>query len=176
MTLEIDQRDDAELVLAATSGDQQAFALLYERHISAVYDFLARMLRDRTEAEDVTQEAFVRAMQSLGSLQQGKSFRGWIFTIARNSALNRIERRKRVRPLVSSVAGDNNEDYELDIVDPSRFSDPAEAAGSDAVAALVWEAAAGLEPKQYALLDLHVRQGLDSAEIADVLGVTKNNA
>jgi RNA polymerase sigma factor (sigma-70 family) len=134
------------------------------------------MLRDRTEAEDVTQEAFVRAMQSLGSLQQGKSFRGWIFTIARNSALNRIERRKRVRPLVSSVAGDNNEDYELDIVDPSRFSDPAEAAGSDAVAALVWEAAAGLEPKQYALLDLHVRQGLDSAEIADVRGVTKNNA
>jgi len=176
MTIEIDHREDAELVLAATSGDQQAFAMLYERHIGAVYDFLARMLRDRTEAEDVAQETFIRAMQSLGSLQQGKSFRGWIFTIARNTALNRIERRKRIRPLTTSGQGTDDDEYEMDIVDTNRFSDPAEAAGSESIAALVWEAAAGLEPKQYALLDLHVRQGLDSAEIADVLGVTKNNA
>jgi RNA polymerase sigma factor (sigma-70 family) len=176
MAIEIDQRDDVELVLAATGGDQQAFALLYKRHIGAVYDFLARMLRDRTEAEDVAQETFIRAMQSLGSLQQGKSFRGWIFTIARNLALNRIERRKRVRPLTTNSSDADSDEYEMDIVDSNRFSDPAEAAGSASIAALVWEAAAGLEPKQYALLDLHVRQGLDSAEIADVLGVTKNNA
>jgi len=176
MAAEIDQRDDAELVVAATGGDQQAFALLYERHIGPVYDFLARMLRDRTEAEDVAQETFIRAMQSLGGLQEGKSFRGWIFTIARNTALNRIEKQKRVRPLAMSTSDADGDEYELDIIDPNRFSDPAEATGSADVTALVWEAAAGLEPKQYALLDLHIRQGLDSAEIADVLGVTKNNA
>ncbi|MEX2315281.1 MAG: sigma-70 family RNA polymerase sigma factor, partial [Thermomicrobiales bacterium] len=158
MTADVDRRDDAELVLAAVGGDQQAFADLYERYIGPVYDFLARMLRDRNEAEDVAQETFVRAMQALGSLQQGTNFRGWIFTIARNTSLNRIERQKRVRPLALSTSGDDGEEYELDIVDTNRFSDPAEAAGSAAVAALVWEAAAGLDPKQYALLDLHLRQ------------------
>jgi len=63
---------------------------------------------------------------------------------------------------------------QFDVVDADRFSDPAEAAEVNAVASLVWQAAAGLDPKQLSLLDLHLRQGLDSGEIADVLGVTKN--
>jgi hypothetical protein len=62
------------------------------------------------------------------------------------------------------------------VVDSDRFSDPEEAAEAKFLAAFVWEAAKGLDPNQYAVLDLTVRQGLDSAEIADVLGVTKNNA
>lgn len=170
----IEMLDDERLVERAGAGDQQAFAELYRRYVDPVHDFLTRMLRNRDEAADVTQDAFVRAMQALPKLRQGTAFRGWLFTIARNTALNRIEKTGRVRPL--ALQNDDGEEAELDVLDTNRFSDPAEAAAAGASAALVWEAAAALTPQQYSLLDLHVRQGLDSGEIATVLGVSKNSA
>lgn len=170
-----EEHADAQLVELAKEGDQAAFAELYQRYVGPVHDFLVRMMRNRAEAEDVTQDTFIRAMQALGNLHHGASFRAWIFTIARNTALNRLERTRRLRPLALEP-DEEGEERELDIVDASRFADPHEAAGSAEIAALVWEAAAGLSPKEYSLLDLHLRQGLDSGEIAEVLGVTKNNA
>lgn len=165
--------DDARLVGLVQNGHQDAFAVLYDRYFDRIYDFLARMLRNRTEAEDVAQDTFIRAINSIDRLESGHKFKSWLFTIARNTALNRIEREKRNRPLV--FADDDGEDVELDLIDADRFGSPHEAAQAQATAALVWEAAAGLSPKQYSLLDMHLRQGLDAAEIADVLGVTANN-
>jgi RNA polymerase sigma-70 factor (ECF subfamily) len=91
--------DDATLVELAKSGDQEAFATLYERYFDRVYDFLARMVHDSSEAADLTQDAFLKAMNSLGSLTKGTSFKSWLFTIARNTALNRLERASRTTPL-----------------------------------------------------------------------------
>jgi RNA polymerase sigma factor (sigma-70 family) len=164
---------DSQLVAAASAGDQQAFADLYDRYFDRVYDFVARMTRNRDEAADITQDTFIKAMQALGGLKEGASFKSWIFTIARNTALNRLEKASRTRPL--SFEDDEGEDVSMDVVDTDRFGDPAEAAEASAVGALVWEAAAGLDPKQLSLLQLHLHQGLDSAEIAEVMGVTKNN-
>jgi len=169
----MDQAPEASLVELAKAGDQHAFAELYNRYFDPVYDFVARMTRDRDEAADIAQDTFLKAMNALGGLQKGASFKSWIFTIARNTALNRLEKASRTRPL--SYAGDDGEEVTFDVVDTDRFADPEEAAEANAIASLVWEAAAGLDPKQLSLLDLHLRQGLDSAEIADVLGVTKNN-
>ncbi len=165
--------DDAQLVGLAQNGHQEAFAELYDRYFDRIFDFLSRMMRNRAEAEDVAQDTFIRAIRSIDRLESGNKFKSWLFTIARNTALNRIEREKRSRPLV--FADDDGEDVELDLIDADRFGSPDEAAQAEAMAALVWEAAAGLSPKQYSLLDMHLRQGLDSAEIADVLGVTANN-
>ena len=168
------QLADADLVNAAQGGDREALASLYERYFDAVYDFAARMVRDRDEAADIAQETFLKAMNGLGGLKQGASFRGWLFSIARNTALNRLERRGRTRPL--TTPGDDGEELALDVVDTSRFSSPQEAAEAAAAARLVWEAASALDPRQLSLLDLHVRQGLDAEEIAQALGITRNNA
>jgi len=165
--------DDARLVGLAQNGHQEAFAELYDRYFDRIFDFLSRMMRNRAEAEDVAQDTFIRAIRSIDRLESGNKFKSWLFTIARNTALNRIEREKRTRPLI--FADDDGDDVELDLIDGDRFGSPDEAAQAEATAALVWEAAAGLSPKQYSLLDMHLRQGLDSAEIADVLGVTANN-
>ncbi len=169
----MDQASEASLVELAKAGDQQAFAELYNRYFDPVYDFVARMTRDRDEAADIAQDTFLKAMNALGGLQKGASFKSWVFTIARNTALNRLEKASRTRPLTYS--GEDGEEVSFDVVDTDRFADPEEAAQASAIASFVWEAAAGLDPKQLSLLDLHLRQGLDSAEIADVLGVTKNN-
>lgn len=169
----MDQLPDSRLIELAQGGDQHAFAELYSRYFDPVYDFVARMTRNRDEAADIAQDTFLKAMNALGGLQKGASFKSWIFTIARNTALNRIEKSNRTRPL--AFEGEDGEEVSFDVVDTDRFSDPEEAAQANAVASLVWQAAAGLDPKQLSLLDLHLRQGLDSGEIADVLGVTKNN-
>jgi RNA polymerase sigma factor (sigma-70 family) len=169
----MDQLAESSLVELAKAGDQHAFAELYNRYFDSVYDFVARMMRNRDEAADIAQDTFLKAMNALGGLQKGASFKSWIFTIARNTALNRLEKASRTRPL--TFEDSDGEEVGFDAVDPDRFSDPEEAAEAGAIASLVWEAAAGLDPRQLTLLDLHLRQGLDSGEIADVLGVTKNN-
>jgi RNA polymerase sigma factor (sigma-70 family) len=169
---------DGELERLAASGNRDAFGQLYERHCDRVYDFLLRMTQNSDEAADLMQETFVRAMKSLSSEKAGgAAFSTWLFTIARNLALTRLERRERTVPLIVDEEGHEAEGVPAHlIVDEDRFADPAEAIGAKETAGLVWQAAAALNPKEYSLLDLHVRQGLDSAEIASVLGVSKGNA
>lgn len=169
----MDQLADTSLVELAKAGDQHAFAELYNRYFDPVYDFVSRMTRNRDEAADIAQDTFLKAMNALGGLQKGASFKSWIFAIARNTALNRLEKASRIRPL--TFEDNEGDEVSFDVVDTDRFSNPEEAAQAGAIASLVWEAATGLDPRQLSLLDLHLRQGLDSGEIADVLGVTKNN-
>jgi RNA polymerase sigma factor (sigma-70 family) len=167
-------REDAELVELAVGGDSAAFSELYERYFDNVYDFLARMVKDRDEAADLAQDTFLRAMNSLGSLSKGGSFKSWLFTIARNTALNRLERSSRTQPLEQQ--SDEGESLELQVVDPDRFSNPEEAAEAKDYAGLVWEAASSLDERQYSALHYSVRLGFDNEELAEVLGVTRNNA
>jgi len=162
-------QDDMALEQAAASGDRDAFGQLYNRHFDRVYDFTLRMVRDRDEAADIAQDTFLRAMQALKAGEKRASFSTWVFTIARNLSLNRLERTRR----------DVKEDEDtsaLALIDPARLANPEEAARAGEITDIVWEAAKGLDPKQYSLLDLHLRQGLDSGEIAQVLGVSKGNA
>lgn len=167
--------EEATLVARASRGDRDAMAELYSRHFDGVYDFVRRMVRDADEAADVVQDVFLKAMTAMGSLKKGERFRSWLFSIAHNTALNRIEKQKRIsRPPVGEEEAEESRIYQQ--VDKDRLADPQAALVDEETASLVWEAAAGLDRRQYALLDLHVRQGLDSAEIAQVMGVSKGNA
>jgi RNA polymerase sigma factor (sigma-70 family) len=166
---------EGDLERLAAEGDQDAFAEIYERYSQRVYDFLVRIVRDDDEAADLMQETFIRAMKSLSTERAGRAaLSTWLFTIARNLALNRLERSKRTTPLAADPNDDDSEEYWQ--VDVASADDPGEAAQVHEMAALVWAAAEALDQKQYSVLDLHVRQGLDSAEIAEVLGVSKGNA
>ena len=166
--------DDALLVSRAQTGDLDAFGQLYDGYFNRIYDFAWRILRDADEAADVTQDVFMKAMQNLPGLSKAASFKSWLFTIAHNTAVTRAERAGRTVPLPQPV---HEEAFgAFDVPDPSHLVDPELATGDAELADLVWEAAAALNPRDYALLDLHVRQGLDSAEIAGVMNVSKGNA
>ena len=166
--------DDALLVSRAMAGDLDSFGQLYDSYFSRIYDFAWRILRDSDEATDVTQDVFMKAMQALPTLTKATSFKSWLFTIAHNVAVTRAERRNRTVSLPSPV---HEEAFgSFDVPDPCRLDNPEVAAGDHEAAALVWEAASGLNARDYALLDLHVRQGLESAEIATVMGVSKGSA
>ena len=168
---------DGELVARSLRGESEAFGDLYNRYFPAVYDFLHRTMRNAEEAADITQETFLRAMESLGSLANTAAFKSWLFSIAHHQALNRLERQKRfVDPSPASSGGEEDSDPFFYQVDADRLANPEQAAEMKETARLVWESAASLDKRTYAVLDLHVRQGLGSAEIAEVLGVSNGNA
>ena len=78
--------DERELVVRAQTGDQRAFEQLFRDHHVRVYNLVAYTLGDRTQAEDVTQQAFVRAWEELPRLADPQAFTAWLNRIARNLA------------------------------------------------------------------------------------------
>lgn len=169
---------DGELVRQARSGDLSAFTDLYERWFPRVYDYVMRMARNPDDAADVTQETFMRAMERLDQLREPEAFRGWLFAIARRQTLTRIEKRSRTSP-VAALPDEAQGDYAnplLSMVETDTSLDPGVAREIQESASLVWEAAASLDERTYTVLDLHVRHGLTSAEIAEVMGTSKQTA
>ena len=164
---------DATLVAAARAGDRQAFAVLYERYFDAVYNFAARMTRDRQAAAGIAHDTFLQAINALGGLKANASFESWTFALARKSTLDRLQRAASATPIV--FQGEQDHAVPFDAVDAARFPRAQEEADARALAPLVWTAAARLDPEQLSVLVLHLQQGLDSAEIAYVLGVSKHN-
>ncbi len=169
-----ERQSDGDLVLAHLAGDPNAYSVLYERHFPGVHDFLARLLRDRNEGADLTQDTFLKAIEQLPTLEDPGKFKSWLYAIAHRTALNRIRQSKRARLDPGSV--DDDERATMAIADPDPTIDPEQMAAAQEAADIVWEAAAGLDERTYTVMDLHVRHGLESAEIAEVLGVSTGNA
>jgi RNA polymerase sigma factor (sigma-70 family) len=94
-------RDDHEPVRHARSGDAGAFEELVRRHAGATYRLLVRLLGDPTAAEDVAQETFIGAWQSLSRFRSEAKLSTWLFRIAMNKSSNHMsrERRRRTVPL-----------------------------------------------------------------------------
>lgn len=101
---------DRDLVDRAKSGDTSSFGLLVRRHQTRIFRLAVHLLRDRAEAEDVTQETFVRAYRALDRFDGRSEPYTWFYRIAVNLSLNMIRSRKTQR-----VAGDSD-DPRLDAV------------------------------------------------------------
>jgi RNA polymerase sigma factor (sigma-70 family) len=152
---------DAELAARLRAGDADGLGELYTRHARGVHDFLARFVRDASAAEDLTHSTFLRAWERRETLRDPARVRPWLFAIAHSLGLNHVTRNRPVDS-IDAAAG-------AEIEDTGRS--PEEAAVAQELADLVWAAASGLAPRQYALLDLSVRQELTSREIAAALEV-----
>ncbi len=94
-----DKRSDADLVGAVCAGETDAFTALVDRYLPDVYALVARMLHNTADAEDVTQEAFLRAFGRLPLCDVRRSFRSWLLKIAANVSLNHLRSRRRERAL-----------------------------------------------------------------------------
>jgi RNA polymerase sigma-70 factor (ECF subfamily) len=106
---------DDELVLLYRNGDADAFDTLFDRHYASVYNFARMMLRNREEAEDVLQDAFLAVVRTARRYEPRGSFRTWLMRIARNLCLNRIQA-ARARRRVAGQGG-------IELLDPPS-SDP----------------------------------------------------
>lgn len=87
-------RSDAELVEHTLAGDRDAFTEIVTRYEGAIFARMMRLCGNREDAEDMTQEAFLRAFRALASYNPKRPFAPWLATIARNAALNTLSRRR----------------------------------------------------------------------------------
>ncbi|MDQ2886989.1 MAG: sigma-70 family RNA polymerase sigma factor [Chloroflexota bacterium] len=94
-----DGLDDAQLVQASQRGDQDAFAVLMQRHQRRVFNMILRMLQDYEEANEITQEAFLAAWKGLSAFRGEALFSTWLYRIAYNCCLRQLEKREQQRTL-----------------------------------------------------------------------------
>jgi RNA polymerase sigma-70 factor (ECF subfamily) len=146
---------DAERIEAARRGDAAAFEKLYERHSPEVYAFAASRLRDRIEAEDVTQEVFLVALHQLDAYAGRGRFESWLTGIARNVIHDRIRSRSR------------RETYESIVSEASAaHSTPEDAARLGNLAAAIRAELERLESWQARAVELVCLHGVPEREVA----------
>ena len=97
------ERDDAALVAASKQGDQDAFALLVQRHQHRIFNLVFRILQQYDEANEVTQETFLAAWQGLPSFRGEAQFSTWLYRIAYNCSQKQLEVRRRDRVLQEAI-------------------------------------------------------------------------
>ena len=111
-------QEELNLVQRARQGDQEAFAQLYEAHFDKIFRYMVLKIRNQTEAEDITQQVFVKAYESIGSYQsQGVPFTAWLFRIAHNQMVDYVRKqsRKPTVPLDESLPIADETDLEHDV-------------------------------------------------------------
>lgn len=165
---------DEELAARVGGGDPNAFGELYERYFDGAYDFTMRIVRDPDVAADVVQGTFTRAWETLQADEPPRRFKAWLYTVARNRAIDQIrDRRRNVSLLEDDAAGEDDRPRtpSAALIDADRLGNPADAARDTEVAEIVWTAASSLTPDEYSLLDMHLRQDLTAEEIAAELDI-----
>ena len=162
----------SSLVHHARGGDDRAFEALVRHYQSHIYSYLARMVPDPSEAEDLAQETFVHAYQALPRFQGEASFRTWLYRIASNLAVDASRRRDRRQWQTVSLHEplDDGESPLARELGDGGFRAPGEAAASAALRDHVWSAISELSPKLRSLVILHDLQGLSYGETAQLLG------
>lgn len=151
--------DSSDVALAA-SGDRRAFERLYRTHVNRVFAVCARMVSDRTHAEELTQDVFVRAWDKLSLFRGDSAFGTWLHRLAVNVVLNARKSEGRHR---AKFEGEGDAVDEL----------PQGSAASPPGAAIDLEAAiAALPPGARRVFVLHDVEGYKHEEIAEMLGIT----
>ena len=89
-------QEELNLVQRARQGDHQAFAQLYENHFDKIFRYVVLKIGNQAEAQDMTQQVFVKAYESIGSYQlQGVPFTAWLFRIAHNQMVDYVRKQSK---------------------------------------------------------------------------------
>jgi RNA polymerase sigma factor (sigma-70 family) len=156
---------DSELVASIVAGEPSGLAAAYDRYAEPLYKYCRSMLSNPADAAGAVQDTFVIASSRLAELRDPDRLRAWLYAVARNECL-RILGSPRPAPRLTVPPG--MADTVIDITEG--------AAERAELRALLTTAARGLSPAEREILELQLRQGLETAEVADVLGMSRSQA
>ena len=159
---------DRELLERAKSGDAEAFGLLVRRHQKRIFRLAAHLTRSSAEAEDVTQETFVRAYQAVDRFDGRSEPFTWLYRIAVNLSLNHIRARKTRQP--TSIDDDPRIEALLAETRPSLGRDPARTTDEKRIAEALLEGIDGLSETLRTTLLVVCLDGLSHEEASQALG------
>jgi RNA polymerase sigma factor (sigma-70 family) len=149
---------DLDIARRAATGDSEAFLALYQQNLPRVYAVCLRMVADREEAGEVTQQALIRAWETLDSYRGESPLSAWIHRVAINVALDYLRSRQRLGRRVQFTD-------DLDIYDNP---DPS---SSREIQLDIEQAIAALSPQARTVVILHDIEGYSHAEISGMLGI-----
>ena len=169
---------DIELVHRAQVGELDAFETLTNRHEQRVYSLALRMLRHEQDAEDVTQQTFLSAVEHLADFREEASFSTWLLRIGSHAALKVIRKRKGLNTVSLEEATEVSEGVDS-IPHPEFIADwrqsPEELVQRNETRRLLDEALAGLDEKHRLVFLLRDVEGLSVKETAEALDLSEAN-
>jgi RNA polymerase sigma-70 factor (ECF subfamily) len=155
---QIDRRgSDGDVVRRAAQGDVEAYEMIYRQHVGRVHALCLRMARNRSEAEELTQETFVRVWQRLGSFRGESAFSTWLHRVTVNVVIAELRRSGRWRERFLSRESED-----------AVAAQPAFTAGGDLD---LERAIANLSPQARLVFVLHDVEGYKHEEIAEQTGL-----
>jgi RNA polymerase sigma-70 factor (ECF subfamily) len=159
--------DDQELIASCLKGDAAAFGVMVRRYQDRLYNTVYRLVGNAEDAQDVVQEAFLNAYQSLDSFKGDALFFTWLYRIAVNTAIS-LKRKQRV---LLRIDGGRNGTGGVEPLDPSDLSRPGHALEQAEQETRIRRALARLSPEHRAVLVLKDMEGQKYETMAEVLQV-----
>lgn len=153
---------EADLIHASLRGDQRAFGEIVRAHERRVYNFLHQFTHHRHDAEDLTQQTFIKAYHHLKTFDARRPLINWLLTIARHAAINHFRDTKKWSELPFDAAGDG-------------LSPAASAEHKDRAANLWARAREILSAREFEVLWLRFGEELSTEETAHIVGLTQTH-
>jgi RNA polymerase sigma-70 factor (ECF subfamily) len=159
--------DDQRLIAECLEGDTAAFSVLMRRYQDRLYHTVYRLVENAEDAQDVVQEAFLHAYQSLDSFKGDSLFFTWLYRIAVNSAIS-LRRKRRV---VLSIDAARNGEPGMEPPDPSELTQPGHSLEQEEQERRIQRALARLSPEHRTVLVMKDMEGQKYDVMAEVLQV-----
>jgi RNA polymerase sigma factor (sigma-70 family) len=163
------EQDDRALVAQAQAGDMDAFEQLLQRYQQRIYGLCYHLTSNHEDANDLAQEAFVKAWKALRNFKGDSSFYTWVYRIAYNGVLNHLKQRRNRTPHLSLNDLDFNAEHDPDLVALVSDRTPRRDANLTELHQRLNEAMQRLSEEHRTVVTLHDVQGLPHEEIAKIM-------
>jgi RNA polymerase sigma-70 factor (ECF subfamily) len=174
----VESENDTVLLNRAKGGDLAAFETLAARYEQRVYSLALRILRQKQDAEDVTQQTFLSVLEHLPGFRAESSFATWLMRIATHATLKIIRKRRGLNAVSLEQTTEPREDYDH-VPHPEYIADwresPARLVERNETRQFIDEALAKLDEKHRLVFLLRDVEGLSIQETADTLGLSESN-
>jgi RNA polymerase sigma-70 factor, ECF subfamily len=165
------QFTEQELILSAQTGDLEALSLIYDKYNRRVFNLCLRMIRDRADAEDLTQDVFVQLFRKIHTFRGQSAFSTWLHRLAVNMVLMEIRSRKSHHYFLTSLDAKNEDDDSL----PEQFGREDNTLRGSLDRLVLQGALEELPPGYRLVFLLHDVHGYEHQEIAEILSCSVGN-
>jgi len=163
--------DDSQLIKRYLNGDARSLEFLIKKYLKPIYGFVFSYVKNGHEAEDITQETFVKVWKNLKKFKKEKNFKTWIFYIAKNTAIDYLRKKKAV-PFSAFENADGNNFIEETIPDIRPSAD--QIVYQNQIESQILKATEKLSADHRKVLFMRYRDFLSFKEIAGILGESIN--